>query len=100
MKKSFIRLVSLLLVVLMMTGVLGVVSAQEDDTLNILYWQAVSTPSIQVDPVFWAAQAPGRKQLSSLIYPSSTVPLQSLSTPSQEASSAPAGPGVQVSLTN
>lgn len=42
MKRSIIKMVSLLLVFLMVTGGLGIVSAQADDTLNILFWQAAS----------------------------------------------------------
>lgn len=42
MKRNFIKVASLLLIVLMLTGGFGVISAQEGDTLNILYWQAVS----------------------------------------------------------
>jgi peptide/nickel transport system substrate-binding protein len=41
MKHNFIKVTSLLLILMMVTGGFGVVSAQ-GDTLNILYWQAVS----------------------------------------------------------
>ena len=43
MKKSVFRTIGILLVVLITIGALGGVAAQEGDTLNILYWQAVST---------------------------------------------------------
>jgi len=42
MKRNFIKVTSLLLIIMMVTGGFGVVSAQDGDTLNILYWQAVS----------------------------------------------------------
>jgi peptide/nickel transport system substrate-binding protein len=42
MKRNFIKVTSLLLILMMVTGGFGVISAQEGDTLNILYWQAVS----------------------------------------------------------
>jgi peptide/nickel transport system substrate-binding protein len=42
MKRNFIKVTSLLLIMMMVTGGFGVVSAQDGDTLNILYWQAVS----------------------------------------------------------
>jgi len=38
----FRKIVLVLLLALMATGALGLVSAQEESTLNILYWQAVS----------------------------------------------------------
>jgi len=41
MKSSAFKIICLLVVVLLLA--LGAVSAQEDDTLNILYWQAAST---------------------------------------------------------
>ncbi len=43
MKRISIKLICLLLVALMVTGALGTVAAQDGETLNILYWQAVST---------------------------------------------------------
>jgi peptide/nickel transport system substrate-binding protein len=42
MKGIRIKVLSLMVIVMMVTGVLGVVSAQ-DDTLTLLYWQAPST---------------------------------------------------------
>lgn len=42
MKRYNLRIVSVLLLLLAFSGALGLVSAQED-TLNILYWQAPST---------------------------------------------------------
>jgi peptide/nickel transport system substrate-binding protein len=42
MKGIRIKVLSLMVIVMMVTGVLGVVSAQED-TLTLLYWQAPST---------------------------------------------------------
>ncbi len=43
MKNATLKFVSVLLIVLVATGAFGMISAQEDDTLNILYWQAAST---------------------------------------------------------
>ena len=44
MKRSLLKVMSLVLVLVMATGALGTAVAQDDgDTLNILYWQAVST---------------------------------------------------------
>jgi peptide/nickel transport system substrate-binding protein len=42
-KDSILKVMSVLLIVLVALGAFGVVAAQEGDTLNILYWQAVST---------------------------------------------------------
>ncbi|MBV6434931.1 MAG: peptide ABC transporter substrate-binding protein [Anaerolineae bacterium] len=43
MRKSALRIAVLVLIVAMTMGTLGFAVAQEGDTLNILYWQAVST---------------------------------------------------------
>ncbi|MBK9122089.1 MAG: peptide ABC transporter substrate-binding protein [Chloroflexi bacterium] len=43
MRKSAIRIAALVLIVAMTMGTFGFAVAQEGDTLNILYWQAVST---------------------------------------------------------
>jgi peptide/nickel transport system substrate-binding protein len=42
MKQKAVKIISLALVVVMMLGALGVVSAQDEQLLTILYWQAVS----------------------------------------------------------
>ena len=42
MKQKFIKMTSLLLICMMVIGSFSVVSAQDGDTLNIIYWQAVS----------------------------------------------------------
>lgn len=43
MKQSSFKIISMLLVVLVTVGAFGVVSAQDGDTVTLLYWQAVST---------------------------------------------------------
>lgn len=43
MRKSALRIAALVLIVAMTMGTFGFAVAQEGDTLNILYWQAVST---------------------------------------------------------
>lgn len=43
MKKLSNKFISLMLVLSMLASALSIVSAQADDTLNILYWQAAST---------------------------------------------------------
>ena len=43
MKSSKTRFIAVFMLLIPMLGALGVVSAQDDTTLNLLYWQAVST---------------------------------------------------------
>ena len=43
MKHRVSKFVMLLLVLVLATGALGVVSAQDGDTVTILFWQAAST---------------------------------------------------------
>src|SRR5215216_5425712 len=43
MKSSKSRFIAVFMLLVLMMGALGVVSAQDDTTLNLLYWQAVST---------------------------------------------------------
>ncbi len=43
MRSSKTRFIAVFMLLILMLGALGVVSAQDDTTLNILYWQAPST---------------------------------------------------------
>jgi peptide/nickel transport system substrate-binding protein len=43
MKRSFTKIVSVALVLVLALGAIGMVGAQDGDTVNILYWQAAST---------------------------------------------------------
>src|SRR6185295_13406844 len=43
MNRSFLKIISLVIAILMVTGAIGSTFAQDSETLNILYWQAPTT---------------------------------------------------------